>query len=195
MASKQEKREMIIKRDDTTLDRILAHHKNPDAFELSASDEMQLERWREIFALLLRGYTKTEIVNMWVKKGISMSQSYVDIRNTEVIFGDVMKSNKDFDKALFIAEVKDFIRRCKQKGDRKGESKGYDLLGKYSEFNKVDDAQFNAEKLANIKTELALDPKQERALEQFRNKGVSNFNDLNVIDIDHVDVKEGGDGS
>lgn len=184
------KREMIIKRGDTTFDKILAHHRNPEAFELSPKEEELLDRWRLIFHLKFNHYNTFEIVAKLEKEGLSKSQAYNDIKSAESLFGNVLETNKEFERALFIAGTKDFLKRCIQKGDRNNEAKARLLLGKFGNFAEDKDPTFNPEKLANVEIRIDVDPRQLEALDKFTNKGVQNFNNLNVIDIEHEDLED-----
>ena len=179
---------MMIKRGDTTFDKILAHHKNPEAFELSKTDQEILDRWRYIFIAMLNHSSKIEIVNALVKQGHSQSQAYADIRNTESLFGDVMKANREFERALFLAGVKDMLKRSIQKGDRKAEGKARDLWGKYGELGKEDDIQFNPAKLENVPIQFSLTKEEIELFRQHTKGGAVNLNLNGPIDVEFEEI-------
>lgn len=188
--SKEKKREMLIKRGDSTFDKILAHHSNPEAFPLTKSEQEQLGRWRKIFALTMNHYTKMQIVDMMVKEGLSQSQAYSDIRNTESLFGNVLKANKEFERAWYIADTKDFLKRCIQKGDRNNEAKARALLGKYGDMDKDDDMKFNPEKLVHQEAQFDLPEAYMKLLKDMMQGGVHDFNKMDVINVDFEEIEE-----
>ena len=185
------KREMIIKRGDSTFDKILAHHRNPEAFELSAKEEEILARWRKTFHYQFNHYSKVEIVAKLEKEfGLSTAQAYADVRNAEALFGSVMESNKEFERALYIAGIKDFIKRCVQKGDRTNEAKARLLLGKYGDFSAENDPQFNPEKLENPDLKLVLDERFRELINQMTTGGLQDFNKLNIVDVQYEELAD-----
>ncbi|WP_417365554.1 hypothetical protein [Flavobacterium beibuense] len=188
--SKKDKRQMLVKRGDSTFDKILAHHSNPEDFPLTTTEQKQLDRWRKIFSLMMNHYNKIEIVNQLVKDGLSQSQAYSDIKTTEALFGNVMKANKDFERALFIADTKDFLRRCIQKQDRTNEAKARLLLGRYGDFDKDDDPKFNPAKLENPEIQFDLPPEYMAILKQMMQGGVQDFNKLDVINTEYEELEK-----
>lgn len=186
---KDKKRQMIIKRGDDTFANILAHYTNPEAFPLTDKEQEIMHRWYEAFSLLLNGRTKFQIVTLWAQKGFSQGQAYVDIRNAESIFSNVLKSSKEAERARWIIRVEDLLRRSIEKGDRKTEAKCFELLAKYGGWTKEDDAQFNAEKLANVTVEIALPKAYMAILEHMNDNGLVDFNSLNVSDINFEELK------
>lgn len=192
--SKLEKRAMsIINRDDSTFDRILANFKNPEAFPLTLSEQEQLDRWHEAFTLMRNHWTKPKIVERWGKeKGIRPSQAYADIRNAEVLFGNVLEANKEGKRALWMLWAEEELLKCKQKGDSAGALKALDLIAKYSEFIK-DDNELDTSALTEKTVFTISEKKLRKALESFSKGGVQNFNNLNVIDIEAEEID--GQGS
>lgn len=192
--SKEKKREMMIKRDDTTFDRILANHKNPDAFPLTIQEQEQLDRWHEAFTLMLNHWSKPKIVERWVnEKNIKPSQAYVDIRNAETLFGNVLKSSAEGYRAKWLLWAEDYLMRCKQKGDLNNEAKAIALIGKYAQLDKEEDARFNPEKLENPEIQFALTKKELEILKQHINTGKGGVDDLNlsgpIEDIEFEDIE------
>lgn len=192
MASKQEKREMIIKRDDTTFDRILANHKNPDAFPLTKNEQEQLDRWEEAFTLMLNHWSKPKIVQRLIKEhGIRSSQAYADIRNAEMLFGNVLKADAEGYRAKWLLWAEDYLMRCKQKNDRSNEAKALLLIGKYAQLDKEEDPRFNPAKLENPDILFDLDKTDLAALKQHTNTGKGGVDDLNLTGpIEYVEFEE-----
>jgi len=183
-------RPMNIKRDDDTFTRIHAHYINPEQFPLSKKDQEIANRWYKAFSLRLNGRSKQEIITMWREnEGIEAAQTYRDIRNAESLFADVEKSGKEAMRAIWIHEVQDLKRRAKERGDRKTEGHCLDLLAKYAGFTHEDDKGFNPEKLLNQNIEFTLPDVYLKVLEDMISRGVVDFNNLNIVDIQYTPVE------
>jgi len=189
------KREIaIVNREDNTFQHILAHHSNPDAFPLNVKQQEILDRWRKIFTLQLRNHNRMRIVNILITDGLSMSQAYADIKNVESLFGSVMKADKEFQRVLWLERANDGYVRALQKGKDELAQKYEDMIAKYSGFNDKDDAEFNAEKLENVKIEFTMDAKTQKALKNLPRKdnianNVVDFNNLNAVDTEYINVE------
>jgi hypothetical protein len=184
----------VINRDDSTFQHILAHHSNPDAFPLNDKQQDILNRWRKIFAMQLRNHNRMRIVNALVNDGLSMSQAYADIKNVESFFGSVLKADKEFQRVLWLERANDGYVRALQKGKDELAQKYEDMIAKYSGFNDKDDAEFNAEKLENVKIEFTMDAKTQEALKNLPRKNntahnVVDFNNLNAVDTEFINVE------
>lgn len=187
---KKEKRPMLVKRGDSTFDRVVAHHRNPEDFPLTAKEQEQLDRWNEVFVLLLNHWTPFEVVEKLKRQGISRSQAYLDIKNAKSLFGDVLKAEKEADRALWIQWVKEYLKRSKQNGDSKAEGKALELLAKYAGWSHEEDANFNPEKLENVEIRFDLPKKYLKILEGMGDKGVDDFNSLDVTDVEYEDIND-----
>lgn len=184
------KRSMLIKRGDSTFDKILAHYINPEYFPLSDTNTAILNRYNEVFALRLAHFSSQQIVNKLVKeKGISQAQAYLDIRNSGRLFGNVMKADLEGSRALLIEHLFDFLKRCKQKGDRTNESKAYKLLGEYGGLAKEENPEFNPEKFENMEIHVNVNKEVQSRLLQMLSGGSVDLNHLNVTDIDFQELK------
>jgi hypothetical protein len=188
MASK--KRNMLIKRGDSTFDKILAHYINPEHFPLSETNTDILNRLNEVFALRLNHFSSQQIVNKWVKeKGISQAQAYLDIRNSEKLFGNVMKADVEGSRALFLEYVRDSLKRCIQKGDRSNEQKALKLLGEFGGLKNEDNPEFNPEKFENMEIHVNVNKDVQARLLEMLSTGSVDLNNLNVTDIDFEEIK------
>lgn len=184
------KRSMLIKRGDTTFDKILAHYINPEHFPLSETNTSILNRYNEVFALRLAHFSSQQIVNKLVKdKGISQAQAYLDIRNSGRLFGNVMKADTEGSRALWIEYLLDFLKRCKQKGDRTNESKALKLLAEYGGLANEDNPEFNPEKFENMEIHVNVNKDVQSRLLQMLASGSVDLNNLNVTDIDFIELK------
>lgn len=188
MASK--KRNMLIKRGDSTFDKILAHYINPEHFPLSETNTDILNRLNEVFALRLNHFSSQQIVNKWVKeKGISQAQAYLDIRNSEKLFGNILKSDVEGSRAIWLEHTRNSLKRCIQKGDRNNELKALKLLAEYGGFANEDNPEFNPEKFENMEIHVNVNKDVQARLLEMLSGGSVDLNNLNVTDIDFEEIK------
>lgn len=184
-----DKRPMMLKIGDSTFDKIQAFYIDPEKYPLSPTLEEIRKRWIVVTTLMLKVYPKWKIANMLEKDfGLSQSQAYIDIRNAENIFGNVIKTENEAFKAMWVEWTKDLLKRARQSGDKKTEAKALDLLAKYGGLAD-DQMEFNPEKLENKEIKIVMDKKLQGLLFDMVSKGVADFNSLNVTDIDFEDVK------
>ncbi|HSD07909.1 hypothetical protein [Flavobacterium sp.] len=181
---------MLVKRGDSTFDKILAHYINPEHFPLSETNTAILNRLNEVFALRLNHFSSQQIVNKWVnEKGISQAQAYIDIRNSEKLFGNVLKSDVDGARAVWLEHTRDFLKRCIQKGDRANESKALKMLADYGGFANEDNPEFNPEKFENMEIHVNVNKEVQARLLEMLSSGSVDLNNLNVTDIDFEELK------
>ena len=183
------KRPMLVKMGDSTFDKIKAFYMNPEEFPLSDKLEEIRRRWLAISNFSSKSYGKIEIANMLVRDyGISQAQAYNDIRNAENIFGTFTATESKAFKAIWIELTKDYLKRCRQKNDRVNEAKALALLAQYGDLDK-DELEFNPEKLENKELQLVIPKDQLELLKTLVSKGVVDFNNLNVTDVNFEEVK------
>lgn len=181
------KRPMIAKIGDSTFDKIQAFYVNPEHYPLSEQQESIRQRWVMVVNLLLRGFPKFKIANMLERDfNLSLAQAYIDIRNSESIFGDIYKTSKEVEKAMWKEWVKEYYLTAKRKGDAKSVGKALDLFAKYAGFTE-EDLSFNPDKLLNKEISIDLDPKLLKYLQNMVSGGIADFNSLDVTDISYED--------
>lgn len=184
------KRNMLIKRGDSTFDKILAHYIDPEHFPLSDTNTDILNRLNEVFALRLNHFSSQQIVNKWVnEKGISQAQAYIDIRNSEKLFGNVLKADVEGSRVVWMEHTRDYLKRCIQKGDRNNTGKALKLLAEYGGFSNEDNAEFNPEKFQNMEIHVNVDKQVQAKLLEMLAGGSVDLNNLNVTDIDFEELK------
>lgn len=184
------KREMMIKRGDSIFDKILAHYINPEHFPLSDTNQAILMRWNEIFALRLNHFSTQQILNKFIKeKEMSQAQVYVDIRNSEKLFGNVMKADAEGSRAVWLEYTRDYLKRCIQKGDRNNEAKALKMLAEYGGLAREDNAEFNPEKFENMEIHVNVNKEVQSKLLDLLSGGSVDLNNLNVTDIDFEELK------
>lgn len=186
MAKDDSKRPMLVKMGDTTFDKIQAFYIDPELYPLTPSVEEIRQRWVFINSLLHKAFPKYKIVNALVKDySISQPQAYVDIRNTESLFGNMHQSSKEVEKAMWKDWVLDLARRARKKGDFKTEAKAYDMFAKYSDFD-AEELTFNPEKLLNKEIHISIDSNLLSAINKANSGGVVDFNNLDVTDVEII---------
>lgn len=193
MAKHKETRPIMLKIGDSTFDKIQAFYIDPEKYPLSETLEAIRKRWIVVTTLLLKVYPKWKIANMLEKDyGISQSQAYIDIRNAENIFGNVIKTDNEAFKAMWVEWTKDLLKRARQDGDKKTEAKALDLLAKYGGL--ADDVlEFNPDKLEKKEILISLPPEFLNHLKDIIGKGVVDFNSLDVTDVEFKEVTDNED--
>lgn len=186
------KRNMLIKRDDTIFDNILAYYVNPEAVVLSPTQEDILDRLNEIIRLRQKHFTPKMIVNKFKnERGISQAQTYIDIKRAENLFGSVSKADAEAARAMWVHHAQDFLRRARKKKDFAAEAKALKMLAEYSGWSKDENPSFNPDKLINPTIEFKIPKKYLPFLKQMANQGVDDFNlETHIDDIDFEEIKD-----
>jgi len=187
----KDKRPMLIKRGDTTFEKIKAYFINPDLYPLSDKTRDIYERYNEIFKLRVSYWSTQQIVNKLVEeKGICLAQAYLDVRNSENLFGNVLKADAEGSRALWIEWTRDLLKRARQNNDRKSETAALKLLAEYGGFSGEDNADFNPEKLENVEIKFAIPKELYKYLKLPDNQGVDDSNLSAPIDIEFEEIEE-----
>lgn len=175
---------------DTTFEAIMAYHLNPEKYKLSEKQEEIRKRWAEVLTLRLNYYSRIQVANKLIEDhGISLAQAYIDIRNSELLYGNVLKADREGTRAILFEYAHKFYQRSVQKNDLKAQAKALELMGEYGGLKDMDNPEFNPEKLENVEIKIVMDKGLQQLLIEKISKGVVDFNDLNVTDIDFEDVK------
>jgi len=184
----KDKRPMVIKTGDSIFDSVMAYYVDPVNYPISAKHEEIRLRWALVVNLLLKKYSKIKIASMLIRDyNICQAQAYIDIRNAENLFGNVIKTDKEARKAMWYEWAIDFLQRAIRSGDTKAEGKALDMIAKYGELI-TEDLSFNPEKLENRELKLIVPKEQLDILKQLVSKGVVDFNNLNVTDVNFEEV-------
>ena len=184
------KRNMLIKRGDSTFDKILAHYIDPEHFPLSDTNTDILNRLNEVFALRLNHFSPRQIVTKWEReKGISQAQAYNDIRNSEKLFGNILKADVEGSRVVWMEYTRDYLKRCIQKGDRSNESKALKMLAEYGDLANKDNPEFNPEKFENMEIHVNVNKEVQARLLEMLSGGSVDLNNLNVTDIEFEELK------
>lgn len=181
-----------IRKGDTTFDNIMAHHIDPLKFPLTSKQEVIRVRWAEVLTLRLNYYSRMQVANKLVEDhGLCMAQAYIDIRNSELLYGNVLKADKEGTRAILYEYAHKFYQMAIKDRDLKAMAKGLELMAEFGGVKEMDNQEFNPEKLENKELRLVIPKAQLEALQVMLGKGVVDFNNLNVIDVDYEEIKNG----
>jgi hypothetical protein len=180
---------MKISKGETTLEKILAHYIQPEKFKLTEKQEVIRKRYAEVLTLRLNYYSPQQIVNKLVEDhNISMAQAYMDVKNSEILYGNVLDSDRKGKRAILYEYAHKFYQRAIQAKDLKAQAKALELMAEFGGIHDTEDGNFNPDKLKNVTIEFAI-PKEH--LELLKNKsGVDDFNLTKPIDIEFEEVND-----
>lgn len=175
---------------DSTFESIMAYHLNPEKFPLSEKQEEIRKRWAEVLTLRLNYYSRIQVANKLMEDhSISLAQAYIDIRNSELLYGNVLKADREGTRAILFEYAHKFYQRAVQKNDLKAQAKALDLMSEFGGLKEMDNPEFNPEKLENKEIKIVMDKTTQKMLFEMVSKGVVDFNGMNVTDVDFEDVK------
>jgi hypothetical protein len=179
-----------LQRPDNTFESIMAYHLNPDKYKLSDKQEKIRKRWAEVLTLRLNYMSRIQVANKLVEDyDICLAQAYNDISNSELLYGNVLKADKEGTRAILFEYAHKFYQRAVSSKDLKMQSKALELMSQFGGLNDTENAEFNPEKLENKEIKIVMDPKLQKMLFEMVSKGVADFNGLNVTDVSFEDVK------
>lgn len=180
-----------FKRGDTSLDKIRAYYADPLKYPLSETLEAVRERLQHVMQLRLNYWNKQKIIT-YLKDhyGIEQAQAYNDIRNSELLFGEINETSRKAKQALLYEFSLQFLQRARERNDMKAEAKALDLLGKYSGVNDEENPEFNSDKWDAYIPKLNVPKKALDLFMKMAMEGNLNMNNFSVRDIPYEEVKE-----
>jgi hypothetical protein len=179
-----------IRRGDTTFENIMAHYLDPLKFKLTEKQEEIRKRWSEVLTLRLNYHSRIQVANKLAEDyGISLAQAYIDIRNSELLYGNVLKADKEGTRAILYEYAHKFYQMAIREKDLKAMSKGLELMAKFGGLDDYEAQEFNPEKLENKEIKIVMPKQMIDALKLMIGKGVADFNTLNVTDVNFQEVK------
>lgn len=179
-----------IQKGDNTLDKIMAHHIDPIRFPLSDKLELIRKRWAEVLTLRFNYYSPQQIVNKLMEdQGISMAQAYLDIKNSEIIYGNVMQADKKGTKAILYEYAHKFYQRAMKSEDLKAQAKALELMAEFGGIRDIEQADYNPEKFENKEITINLSKNLQGKLIEMIGSGVVDFNALDVTEVDFEEIK------
>lgn len=180
-----------IQKGDTTLEKIMAHHIDPVRFPLSPKLEEIRKRWSEVLTLSFNYYSPQQIVNKLMEDhGVSLAQAYLDVKNAQILYGNVMESDKKGKQAILYEYAHKYYQRAIQAKDLKAQAKALELMSKFGGLDEVDLADFNPEKLENVEIKFAIPKELYKYLKMGEHEGVDDSNLSAPIDIEFENVEE-----
>ncbi len=180
-----------IQKGDTTLEKIMAHHIDPVRFPLSPKLEEIRKRWAEVLTLSFNYYSPQQIVNKLMEDhGVSLAQAYLDVKNAQILYGNVMESDKKGKQAILYEYAHKYYQRAIQAKDLKAQAKALELMAKFGGLDEVDLADFNPEKLENVEIKFAIPKELYKYLKMGEHEGVDDSNLSAPIDIEFENVDE-----
>ena len=180
-----------IQKGDTTLEKIMAHHIDPMRFPLSPKLEEIRKRWVEVLTLSFNYYSPQQIVNKLMEDhGVSLAQAYLDVKNAQILYGNVMESDKKGKQAILYEYAHKYYQRAIQAKDLKAQAKALELMAKFGGLDEVDLADFNPEKLENVEIKFAIPKELYKYLKMGEHEGVDDSNLSAPIDIEFENVEE-----
>lgn len=180
-----------IQKGDTTLEKIMAHHIDPVRFPLSPKLEEIRKRWSEVLTLSFNYYSPQQIVNKLMEDhGVSLAQAYLDVKNAQILYGNVMESDKKGKQAILYEYAHKYYQRAIQAKDLKAQAKALELMSKFGGLDEVDLADFNPEKLENVEIKFAIPKELYQYLKMGANQGVDDSNLSAPIDVEFENVEE-----
>jgi hypothetical protein len=180
-----------IQKGDTTLEKIMAHHIDPVRFPLSPKLEEIRKRWSEVLTLSFNYYSPQQIVNKLMEDhGVSLAQAYLDVKNAQILYGNVMESDKKGKQAILYEYAHKYYQRSIQAKDLKAQAKALELMSKFGGLDEVELADFNPEKLENVEIKFAIPKELYQYLKMQPNQGVDDSNLSAPIDIEFENVDE-----
>ena len=180
-----------IQKGDTTLEKIMAHHIDPVRFPLSPKLEEIRKRWSEVLTLSFNYYSPQQIVNKLMEDhGVSLAQAYLDVKNAQILYGNVMESDKKGKQAILYEYAHKYYQRAIQAKDLKAQAKALELMSKFGGLDEIDLADFNPEKLENVEIKFAIPKELYQYLKMGANQGVDDSNLSAPIDVEFENVEE-----
>lgn len=178
-----------FKRGDSSLDKIRAYYADPKKYELSPTLETVRKRLQHVMQLRLNYWSKQKIVT-YLKDhyDIEQAQAYADIRNSELLYGEINETSRKAKQAILYDFSFQFLQRARERGDLKAEAKALELLSKFGGLDEEDNLEFNPEKFEAVTPKLSISNKAMAKFMEMAMKGVVNLNDFNATDIDFEDV-------
>ena len=111
----------LIDPDSKDMEMVINYLKNPQkSTDLGEKLKAMLERWKMTNQLLLQHGNRTRVANMLMKiYNYTVTTAYSDINTTEIIFGKLTRSQKEFWRNWAADLLRESITKAKEKEDHK----------------------------------------------------------------------------
>lgn len=180
-----------FKRGDSSLDKIRAYYADPEKYPLSVTLEAVRERLQHVMQLRLNYWSKQKIVT-YLKDhyNIEQAQAYADIRNSELLYGEINETSRKAKMAILYEFSFQFLQRARERGDMKAEAKALELLSKFGGLDEEDNLEFNPEKFEAVTPKISVNKKALDLFIKMATDGVVDLNSFNATEIDFEEVNE-----
>lgn len=183
------KDKLLINSGDNTFDKIWAYYKDPEKYKLTDKQFEVKERWLAAFTFRQNFHSRQQTVNAMMERfGVSRAQAFTDLRNSERLFGNVMKADRQGSLAILYEYAHKFYLMAIKAQDLKAIGKAIELMGKYSEIDNDVPLSFNPDKLENRQIKLSISKPVQDLIISTLERGTIDFN--RVIDIESEVVED-----
>lgn len=184
------KDELLIRTGDTAFDKIYAYYINPDKYPLSVKHTELKQRWLAAFTLRQNFKSRQQASFILCEKfGIKRAQAFIDLRNAEKLFGNVMKSDRQGSLAILSEYSHKFYQMAMHKRDLLAVGKAIELMAKFAEIDKETNIHFNPDKLENNPIKLTINKEIQAMIVGQLMKGTLDFN--NIVDAEAEILTDG----
>lgn len=181
----------ILKRRDTTFDRIFAHYIDPEKNKISEKEEEIRKRWSAAFSLLLNYHSPEQAVPVLENEfKISKAQAYRDIRNAMNLFGDVHRSDKEGKRYILYEYSMKLLQMAIKKGDLEAWGRSIDRLMKLARLESDDQEMVNPDKIQSHEYKLVLPKELRDQLQMMISQGYLDLSEAHTMDIPFEEVPE-----
>lgn len=107
---------------ESDFEKILRWYRDETRYQLSDSLKERLLRWKfaQEFILTSRPLTDTQTVNYLMGvHNVSEPQAWRDVRDTKRFFASMQKTNKEYDRIMLEAQIRDLRAKAEAKGQYK----------------------------------------------------------------------------
>lgn len=186
---------LTVSNSATPFERISASYYD-DKFELSTKDQELKQRWEAAFSLLLSFHSREQTVKKLrgLFPGISLASAYRDVANALSLFGDIHKAKKEGWRYVIFEYNQTLMQMATKDKNLDIMGRCLDRMIKLADLDK-EESNFNPDKLKAMEITISMPPAVQNALKKLVNKGVVDFNNFEVEDIDHEDIKPNEEGS
>ena len=173
---------------DTLYDRIRKYYLSPETFPLTESEKNIHDRWLFAFNQMLARFKDAEIANLiYHKFSVSKVQAYLDIKQTKLLFGEVLENNDKLSKYLRLQSAIELERVARSKNDLKHWAIALKIQNEISPAKDFDDELLK--KIQKADVHIHLDTHSTKIMEMMTKSGVINFNDLPTEDIEFTEIE------
>lgn len=160
--------------------------------DMTEHQQHKVQLIRATYAWLLDAWDQASIVDFLHKEHkVSKTTAYRIIRDTEILFGSLRRSNKEILRQIAIAAAKKALRIAMKEGDAKMIDRATNTLANVGGLHNEDPDMPDFEKLQPSLIVTVLPEGMEQQLQQLLQGGLLDFNKFlpnQTIDIPHEEI-------